>query len=62
MSQNNNSYSKSRKHGDAQSEVRKIKEKLTRKYGKNADSIIDREILAALNKLDRTSQSPSKRD
>ena len=43
------------KHGDAQSEVRKIKDKLSRKFGKNADSMIDREILAAINKLDRTS-------
>lgn len=51
----NNSYSKSKKHGEAQSEVRRIKEKLSRKFGRTADSIIDREILAAVNKLDRAS-------
>lgn len=51
----NNSYGKGMKHGDAQSEVRKIKDKLSKKYGKNADSIIDREILAAINKMDRSS-------
>jgi hypothetical protein len=41
------------KHGHAQKEVRKIKESLSRKYGKNAETLIDREILAALNRVDK---------
>ena len=37
------------KHKDSKSRVRSIKEKLCRKFGNNAESLIDREILAAIN-------------
>lgn len=46
------------RHGDGKSRVRSIKERLCRRFGKNVESLIDREILAAINQLDRSSQSP----
>ena len=61
MSVSNNGRSK---HGVVQEEVRTIKEKMRKKFGRNYESIIDREILAAANAkiANRSSQSPNKMD
>ena len=61
MSVSNNGKSK---HVIAQNEVRTIKDKMRKKFGRNYESIIDREILAAANAklMNRSSQSPKKLD
>jgi len=61
MSVSNNGRSK---HIIVQNEVRTIKDKMRKKFGRNYESIIDREILAAANAkfMNRSSQSPKKLD